>query len=181
MHSILFRVPNDPVPSALSLGSNRGDRAEFLNQAVRLLSLRVLGHVVCSEYYETCPVGCPPGTGDFLNAAVTGHTSLSPGEVLAQCRTIEEELGRPVAVNRDVDRTIDIDVLLYGTHEYSEPELTIPHPRMRSRLFVLVPLSDIAAEWKVPPEMCTVAGLRDAVLASACDQRLRRSGPGVGK
>lgn len=132
-----------PVRVYLGLGSNLGDRAAYLRQAVdalaRLPGTRV---VQLSSLYETRPWGLADQP-EFYNLVVELETSLPAEELLRQALAIEAALGR-VRTVRYGPRTIDIDVLVYGEHTLDTPELTLPHPRMLHRAFVLVPLAEIA-------------------------------------
>ena len=131
----------------LSIGSNLGDKRNFLLQAIALIRERV-GRVVCiSRFYETEPWGYT-STNTYLNAALEVETSLSALEVLAITQDIERELGRQrKSMNREYfDRSIDIDLLFYDNVTMSTPELTLPHPRMHERRFVMEPLAQIAPE-----------------------------------
>jgi 2-amino-4-hydroxy-6-hydroxymethyldihydropteridine diphosphokinase len=106
----------------------------------------------CSSIYRTEPVGGPPGQPDYLNAAVRVRTRLAPDALLEACLDIERDLGRVRRI-RWGPRPIDIDLLLYGAEQYASDGLVVPHPRMRERLFVLVPLADIAPEdLALPPD-----------------------------
>jgi len=127
----------------LGLGSNLGDRAANLHEAIRRLSDRVTIQQV-SSLYETEPWGLADQP-KFLNAACGGETSLSPHELLEFTQSIERDMGR-VPTTRWGPRLIDIDILLYGDTLLDTPDLTIPHPRLTERAFVLVPLAEIAAE-----------------------------------
>ena len=126
----------------IALGSNLGDRNDYLNKAIGLLAetdgitLRAT-----SSYHETEPVGYLD-QGMFLNAVVLLDTTLSPHELLARCQQIEQRLGRERPF-QNAPRTIDLDILLYGTLEMNGAELIIPHPRMMERSFVLLPLNEI--------------------------------------
>jgi 2-amino-4-hydroxy-6-hydroxymethyldihydropteridine diphosphokinase len=126
----------------LGLGSNLGDRRKNLDSALRMLDedghIRVLS---VSKYYETAPVGGPP-QGKFINAAAKIETAYSPRELLATVLAIEKGLGRKRTV-KNVPRVIDIDILLFGDLKIEEDGLTIPHPRMFQREFVMMPLHDI--------------------------------------
>jgi 2-amino-4-hydroxy-6-hydroxymethyldihydropteridine diphosphokinase len=124
----------------LGLGSNLGDRAGFLDQAVT--ALESLGKVTRSRWYETAAVGMP-GAPAFLNGVVRLETELAPDELLRQTREIERGLGRD-PLRRAGSRPIDIDILLYGKQVISRPGLEIPHPRLHQRAFVLVPLAELA-------------------------------------
>ena len=114
-----------------------------------------------SSLYETAPVGIST-THPFINVACLGRTAAAPRELLELCKGVERELGRgPAGTSRD--RPIDIDILLFGLLAVAEPDLLIPHPRMRERRFVLVPLAEIAPDLPVPPDGCPVRLLRDAM------------------
>ena len=137
------------VSAYVGVGSNMGDRLENLSSAVRELA-RTSG-VRCvrsSSVYETAPVGGPE-QGDFLNAVVEISTDLEPHAVLEALQRIETELGR-VRAERFGPRTIDLDLLLYGDEEIDDPDLTVPHPRMRERAFVVVPLMELGAGDALP-------------------------------
>lgn len=127
----------------LSLGTNLGDREANLEQAVERLSrLGVLA--AQSRMMNTEPWGVKDQP-DFLNMAVALDTTLDPLDLLIAVKTIEVEMGR-IPSPRYGPRLIDIDILWYGGETVNLPGLTIPHPRMRERDFVLVPLADIAPE-----------------------------------
>ncbi|WP_391118884.1 2-amino-4-hydroxy-6-hydroxymethyldihydropteridine diphosphokinase [Psychrobacillus sp. L3] len=126
----------------LSLGSNIGDRLDYLRRAVQLLreSESVQMNKV-SSVYETDPVGYVD-QGAFLNVVVELETLLSPHQLLKKCNEIEEDLGR----TRDIHwgpRTVDLDILLYNEENMKTEDLIIPHPRMTERGFVLVPLVEL--------------------------------------
>ena len=134
----------------LSIGTNIGERAKNLQQAVRLLMERVKVKQV-SSIYETAAVGYTE-QADFLNIAVHVETSLLPEEMLAVCQHIENKLGR-VREFRWGPRIIDLDILLYNEENIQTEQLIVPHPRMYERAFVLVPLKDIAVEEDTMLEM----------------------------
>jgi len=130
----------------LSLGSNIGDRELSLRQAVsELRELRETEVVKVSAAYETSPVGFST-PHQFLNCCVHLRTELGSGELLVACRRIEERVGRSDESMRVKyeDRVLDIDVVLFGALSVRKPELVLPHPRATRRLFVLVPLAEIA-------------------------------------
>ena len=144
-------VANTSTPVALSLGSNLGDREENLRNAIHFLVLRFLEGLKVSSFNEFEPVECKPNAPIYLNAAVTGITRYSAIDLLAACQQIESEMGRPSIRGYHEDRIIDIDVLLYGQLQLQTDILTIPHPEMARRNFVLVPLSEIAPNWTIEP------------------------------
>lgn len=130
------------VIAYLGLGSNLGDRQEWLRQAAwRLQDHPAIEVQARSRIYETQSVE-DGGEGDFLNAAVRVQTTLTVRQLLQVTRGIEETLGRP-APPRQGSRTVDIDILLYGEEAIREPDLQVPHPRLLYRTFVLRPLCDV--------------------------------------
>ena len=130
----------------LGLGSNLGDRNANLQRA--LTELNELGIRVnrISSTVETEPVG-GPAQGKYLNAAVQVETTLSPEQLLQAVKSIEKKMGRRKSV-RNAPRIIDIDILLFNDQRIATKELTIPHPRMFERQFVMGPLREIAAHVK---------------------------------
>jgi len=143
----------------LGLGSNLGDREAALEEALRRLCGRGLRVALRSSTWLTEPVGGPP-QGPFLNAVVSGTIALSPEGLLRACLETEREMGR-VRTVRDGPRTIDIDILFYGDVRRETPGLTIPHPRLHERRFVLEPLFEIAPALRHPVLGLTVAELRE--------------------
>ena len=150
------RNNNNKFPVALGLGSNLGDKKENLNQAIYYLKSEILEQVHYSKMLSTKPVDCPPCSNDFLNIALTGWTVLSPHDLLIKCQEIEEKLGRPQKHGHHENRTIDIDILLYSNSVINSSRLTIPHPGLKNRYFVLLLLAEIAPDWAIYPEMKTV-------------------------
>lgn len=130
----------------LGLGSNMGDRKENLDKALDILGQR-LRMAEVSPVYETEPVGSP-GQRYFLNMVVKTYTRLAPDELLMLVKGIERKMGRQPG--RSGPRPIDIDILFYGDQVVNTPELTVPHPRLAKRAFVLVPLAEIASHLEHP-------------------------------
>ena len=124
----------------LGLGSNLGDRWQYLRDAVSSLA----GVTAVSPVYETEPMG-GPSQGPFLNVVVELETDLTPRQLLGVCHRLESAAGR-VRADRWGPRTLDVDILMLGDLTIDDPDLQLPHPRMWSRRFVLQPLADIAPE-----------------------------------
>jgi 2-amino-4-hydroxy-6-hydroxymethyldihydropteridine diphosphokinase len=146
----------------IGLGSNLGDRTVNLERALeRLGRLAGVEVLAVSRFIETEPVG-PPGQGRYLNAAAALRTSLRPAELIEALAAVEAAGGRNRArEERHGPRTIDLDLLLYGQEIVDEPRVTVPHPRMHERPFVLEPLAEIAAGAVHPGLGMTIESLRD--------------------
>jgi 2-amino-4-hydroxy-6-hydroxymethyldihydropteridine diphosphokinase len=152
----------------IGIGSNVGDRLMNLRAAVRKLGSTSGVRVVrSSSVYETAPVGGPE-QGDFLNAVVEIETGLEPHELLAALQRIEKDLGR-VRDMRWGPRTIDLDLLSYDDQVVEDAELTVPHPRMHERAFVVVPLVELGAPMRLADgrELRPVADAAQAVRTFA--------------
>ena len=150
----------------LGLGTNIGNRKENLTRAIEALSL-VLGHYTAlSSFIETAPWGFNSDNA-FLNCTVAFDTELSPFQLLDTTENIERELGRTSKSNGGVyhDRVIDIDILLYGSETVSTERLTIPHPLMHMRDFVLEPLAQIAPHTIHPTTGKSIEQLKAALYS----------------
>jgi len=154
----------------LGLGSNVGDRKEHLRAAIELLPEHGVGVEAVSSAYETEPVGEVLDQPDFLNAAIRVRTELEPEALLEVCKAIEVEQGRMVAAGRHSPRPLDIDLLLLGDLELSTERLTLPHPEVTSRRFVLAPLLELDPNLKLPDGTM----LADALAALGPGQRVAR-------
>ncbi len=128
----------------IGIGSNLGNRKENIGKALSLMQECGIKILKRSSVIETDPVGGPP-QGKFFNAVIKIETELEPIELLKVLQNIEKKLGRIRTVING-PRTIDLDILLYDNLALKTPELTIPHPRMFEREFVLVPLKEIAPQ-----------------------------------
>ncbi len=136
------------VPVAVSLGSNLGDRLAYLRQGVMGLTA-LLRDLRLSSVYETAPrhvTDQPP----FLNACAVGRTRESPEALLRALQAIERSAGRVLGGERFGPRTLDLDLLLFGQRVVRAPGLRVPHPRLAERAFVLIPLAEVAPDWRHP-------------------------------
>lgn len=133
----------------LSLGSNLGDRRSYLKRAVAFLKGRGTLQKM-SAVYETSPVFMTPGASDFLNQVVCLKSDDSPPELLRLIKEFEKSMGRDIERSHNKNRTIDIDILLANRSIYNSPALTVPHPKMADRAFVLIPLAEIAPRLRHP-------------------------------
>jgi 2-amino-4-hydroxy-6-hydroxymethyldihydropteridine diphosphokinase len=156
----------------IGLGSNVGDRLQFLQRAVKRLVETISVQVIdVSSVYETAPVG-PAAQAWFLNAVVAVDTSLSPSTLLDQTQAIERALGREITY-RWGPRTIDLDILLYGNTQVRTATLVIPHAELCQRAFVMIPLLELDPNIVLP----------DGIAVSAClhtltpPQQVRRFAP----
>ncbi len=135
--------PGEWITCYLALGSNVGDREEYIEQAITILretpGIKVISR---SSNYETAPEGGKTKS-NFINAAVKINTNMLPDKLLEITQGIEDTLGRERGVEWG-PRTIDVDILLYGQEVLTEDALTVPHPLMHERMFVLEPLKEIA-------------------------------------
>lgn len=153
----------------IGLGSNMGDKAGYIRKALDMLDEHPQVEVAAvAPLYLTAPVGYVDQDW-FLNTVAEIKTTLEPGELLAALQDIETRLGRKRTI-RWGPRVVDLDLLLYGREEIARPALTLPHPRMQERAFVMVPLADLA------PDLILPGGGRVGDIAAALsrEQQLTR-------
>jgi len=160
------------VRGYLGLGSNQGDRLAALRAARDALPERGVRTLAASSVYETAPQGEVTDQPEFLNACLEVETELGPEELLAACKEVERTLGRGAGGPRHGPRPIDVDVLLLGGLELRSERLTLPHPEIRSRRFVLEPLLELDQGLRLPDGFRLVDARPDVA-----DQRVRRVGP----
>ena len=148
----------------IGVGSNIGDRARYLDAAVD--AMRDLGEVIAlSQVYDTEPCDVPSPQNRYLNMVVGLDTALSPIQLLDGMLAIERNHGR-IRTVRNAPRTLDLDILFYGSLKIDSHRLTVPHPRAHDRAFVLVPMSDIAPSLQHPTVNRTIRELCADVSAS---------------
>ena len=156
----------------LGLGSNVGDPAAHLRAAVILLPEHGIEVEAISSTYVTEPVGEILDQPDFLNAALRIATALEPEELLDACKEVEAERGRSFDAPRHSPRPLDVDLLLLGDLEYESERLTLPHPQVTSRRFVLVPLLELDPSLSLPDG----TSLQDALALLGDGERVERAG-----
>lgn len=149
----------------IGCGSNLGRRREFLDRSIELIRFMPgVSLLAVSRFRETRPIGGPAGQDAFLNGACLIETDLSPHEVLAMLAAVENTLHRE-RLERWGPRTIDLDLLLYDDVVLDTETLTLPHPRMPTRRFVLEPCVEIAADLRHPLAGCTLAEMLESISA----------------
>jgi 2-amino-4-hydroxy-6-hydroxymethyldihydropteridine diphosphokinase len=155
------------VTAYIGLGANLGDPARQLRRAVAALAtLPATRVVVCSSLYRSAPVGVA-AQPDFVNAVCALETALAPAELMQRLLDIERAFGRVRGAEQGGPRALDLDLLLYGALILATPALTVPHPRLHERAFVLLPLSEIAPALTLPGH-----GGIGALLRACADQRV---------
>ena len=144
---------------ALSLGANLGRIEATFNTAVSGLARAGLTDIRKSSLFRNPAQGCAPGTPDFINAAVSGQWPASVEALHEVCKKLEEAAGRPINHEHYASRTLDLDIILFGEQVIHSDTLDIPHKQALKRLFVLVPLAEIAEDWNFPGQPQNVAAL----------------------
>ena len=151
-------APRQPVTAYVALGANLGDAAQTVRDAlVALNALPTTQLVIASSLYRTAPVDS--SGPDYINAVVKLSTTLTAPDLLHALQGIEAAAGRERPY-RNAPRTLDLDLLLYGESRIASPALTVPHPRMRERAFVMAPLAEIAPALVGADALQAVAGQR---------------------
>jgi 2-amino-4-hydroxy-6-hydroxymethyldihydropteridine diphosphokinase len=161
------------VTGYLGLGSNIGDRRANLQAAVGALVQRDVRVLAASAVYETEPVGLVLNQRDFFNACLRIDTDRGPDQLLDACKDVERAVGRRAGGARHGPRVIDVDVLILGTLVHHSERLTLPHPEVLSRRFVLAPLLELDPDLELFPG----GRLADALERLGPGQEVRRVGP----
>lgn len=145
----------------LSLGSNLADKKGNIIQAIKLINERIGLVLVSSAFYTTTPVGFE-SDNDFINAACLVLSNLEPEELLTATQEIEKDMGRTIKSKDQqyADRIIDIDILFYDDLTFNSEILTIPHPHLHERLFVIDPMSEIAGDYIHPVLKKSIENIR---------------------
>ncbi len=147
----------------IALGSNVGNRDRHIRQAIAAL-YAAFKIVATAPWFETEPVGMAAPTPAFINTAIALDTTMPPTDLLRHLQTIETALGQTIHKHNG-DRIIDLDIIAYGGWVVDAPDLTIPHPRFRTRHFVLEPLTHIAPDWVDPVSGQSIRTLFEALAA----------------
>ena len=157
----------------LGLGSNIGERAAHLQEAIAALAERGVAVTASSSVYETEPVGLVLDQREFFNACIAIETDDGPDELLRTCKAVERAIGREASGVRHGPRVIDVDVLLLGNLVYESERLKLPHPEVSSRRFVLVPLLELNPDATLP----NGDTLKDALESLGGGQEVRLVAP----
>ena len=167
MNAPALRVESEPVTAYVGVGANLGfARDAVLNALADLSRLLFTDFVASSSLYRSSPID---GEGpDYINAVAEISTQLAALELLAALQAIETRYGR-VRTTRNAPRTLDLDLLLYGDGMLKTPDLTVPHPRMAERAFVLMPLIELAGPIDIPGR-----GRADTLIEALRDQEIER-------
>jgi len=136
--------------TAIGLGSNRGNPQLAIREAQKHLQSHGLQITCCSSLYLTAPVDCEPGTPDFVNAVLVGYWNKTIENLFNACKEIEQRMGRPRQHSSRESRIIDLDILMIDDRKIQTEKITLPHPQLQKRLFVLKPFCEIAPDWIVP-------------------------------
>jgi len=158
----------------IGLGSNRGDSRRIVLEAMARMNAFARGEVHRSGLWRTSPVDCPPGSGDFINAAVAfeAKEGLSPEGLLMALKALEREYGRNATPVRNAPRELDLDLLLFNDETRETEQFTLPHPRAVNRLFVLSPAAEVLPDAEWPGTGKTIRGLLDALKSDEVVRRL---------
>ena len=163
-------MPAERELDFVGIGANLGDPAGQVRAA--LISLAALGLIRASSLYRSEPVG-DPGQPWYVNAVAELEPVLEPRALLLELQALERAAGRPAKRPKNAPRSLDLDLLLYGTREIDEPGLRVPHPRYRDRRFVLVPLLELAPDLADPSDGLPLAQALAALPPLPAVERLR--------
>ncbi|MGB7748356.1 MAG: 2-amino-4-hydroxy-6-hydroxymethyldihydropteridine diphosphokinase [Verrucomicrobiia bacterium] len=164
MPSSTFHLPSSLA--IVALGSNLGDSRQIILEAMVRLQKLSDRPLLKSSLWQTTPVNCPPNSPLFVNAVVgfAPQKNETPELLLQKLRALEKEFGRPPKKVLNEPRSLDLDLIAFGTETRNSPELTLPHPRAHLRRFVLQPLSEVAPDLILPGQSKTVSQLPAELL-----------------
>ena len=160
--------------SYIALGSNLGDSRRIIFEAMARLEMISGQPLLKSSLWQTMPVNCPPGSPLFVNTVVglAPQKNETPESLLKKLRALEKEFGRPPKKILNEPRSLDLDLIAFGTETRNSPELILPHPRAHLRRFVLQPLSEIAPDFILPGQSKTISQLLAELLDTEIVTRL---------
>lgn len=164
----------------IGVGSNQGDSPQIVEQAMQRLAEFAHGTLRQSSLWRTSPVDCPPGSGDFVNAAVAfaARSGLTPEGLLKALKALELEFGRGPAPVRNAPRELDLDLLLFDDQTRNSADFVLPHPRAVNRLFVLAPAAEVLPDASWPGLGQTIAELLAGLSSDERVQRLTHASAG---
>ena len=165
---------SSPAVALIALGSNLGDSRRILRAAMTRLASLSAEPPRCSSLWQTSPVECPPGSPPFLNAVVSivPRAGETPETLLEKLQALERESGRQPKNTLNEPRSLDLDLITFGEETRATPWLVLPHPRAGERRFVLAPLAEIAADYRLPGQKQTVRQLLAGLESDEVVQRL---------
>jgi len=151
----------------IGIGSNLGDRLDNLRRGVQRLLERLptAQLLAVGPLFETAPIDCAPGTQAFLNSVILLECDLPPHELREITAEVEQWMGRPAEREKNAPRTLDLDLLFCGDHQIDDAVLSLPHPRLAQRRFVLEPLAAVCGERVLPGQHQSIAALLDQLPA----------------
>ena len=160
----------------IALGSNLGDSEALIHEACERLQALSSTPVCKSSLWQTAPVDCPPGSPPFVNAAValTPLPGETPESVLTKLQELEKEFGRRPKVVMNEPRPLDLDLIAFGGEVRNTSALILPHPRAHLRRFVLQPLSEVAPDFVLPGQTCSVRQLLATVMAAGHESDMKK-------
>ena len=158
-------LTSSPTKVFIALGSNLGDSRQNVLRAMERLQTLSGQPLLKSSLIETTPVDCPPGSPNFVNAVVglVPNVGETPESLLVKLRALEKEFGRKSKQVMNEPRSLDLDLIAFGSEIRNTPELVLPHPRAHLRRFVLQPLAEIAPDFILPGQIKSVAKMLEAV------------------
>ena len=161
------------LPVFVAIGSNIGDAEGHVARAISALRMRFPGTHRSSSLYRTAPIGCPPGSPDFVNAVVRidrFEQPVDPTELLAGLLMLERAFGRLSRQERNEPRVLDLDVIAAGSLIGTFGALEVPHSRAHQRAFVLLPMAELAPDFTLPGQTKTVAELLERLDPAGCER-----------